>query len=199
MPEGQAAAAGHSQVTSQPAQLGGAVLDGASEFRRDDHIDAREGRQPPHVGPLQRLQRDHALEFGDLAGEEVDLPQPGVDGLALLDRSSSAAGQRRPLMRNRSLAGRQPCMRRTSTAWASFLTRMRAVTSCARRHSRRRITRVRSSGSTARNATRPLGGAGETASETWRQVALTPTDAPIKPKAASPAVRNRSLRGVSHE
>jgi transposase len=44
-----------------------------------------------------------------------------------------------------------------------------------------------------------LGGSGETTSETRRQVALTPTDAPIKPRATIPAVRNRILRGVSHE
>jgi hypothetical protein len=49
-----------------------------------------------------------------------------------------------------------------------------------------------------RSGKRTRGGSGETASETRRQVAPTPTDAAIKPRVTRPAVTNRILRGVSH-
>ena len=51
-----------------------------------------------------------------------------------------------PCCRTDRVAGGRPFRRRINTAWISFFTRVRARTSCARRASRRRITRVRSSG-----------------------------------------------------
>ena len=50
-------------------------------------------------------------------------------------------------MPNRSATFGFAISRRISTAWTSFLARVRARTSCARRASRRRMARVRSSGS----------------------------------------------------
>ena len=61
--------------------------------------------------------------------------------------SSSPASQRATASTpNRSLTGGRPFSRRISTAWISFLARVRARTSWLRRASRRRIARVHSSG-----------------------------------------------------
>ena len=57
-----------------------------------------------------------------------------------------SASQRRPLTPNRSDAGGRSFRQRINTAWISFFARDRARTSCARRASRRRIARTRSSG-----------------------------------------------------
>ena len=89
-----------------------------------------------------------ALEDRDLAVEEVDLAQAPVDGLALvggqLERGQPRRGRRLP---NASLIGGRPLSVRISTAWTSFLARVRWRTSCARRARRRRSARVCSSGS----------------------------------------------------
>ena len=60
--------------------------------------------------------------------------------------SSSSASHARPFLPNRSLTSGRPFSRRIKIAWISFFTRVRASTNCDRRASRRRITRVRSSG-----------------------------------------------------
>ena len=60
--------------------------------------------------------------------------------------SCCSASQRRPLTPNRSDAGGRSFRQRINTAWISFFARERARTSCARRASRRRIARMRSSG-----------------------------------------------------
>ena len=74
------------------------------------------------------------------------MADPGVDGLALLDRQLQARQPLPALTPNRSEHGGLPCSRRCSTAWISFLARDRERTSCSRRASRRRRTRQRSSG-----------------------------------------------------
>jgi hypothetical protein len=61
------------------------VADGGEERRRDDHVDARDCHQPFGLGPAEHLEGDHALDLGDLCVEKLDLAQPGVDRLALLD------------------------------------------------------------------------------------------------------------------
>ena len=60
--------------------------------------------------------------------------------------SCCSASQRRPLTPNRSDAGGRSFRQRINAAWISFFARVRARTSCARRASRRRIARIRSSG-----------------------------------------------------
>ena len=60
--------------------------------------------------------------------------------------SCCSASQRRPLTPNRSDAGGRSFKQRINTAWISFFARERARTNCARRASRRRIARMRSSG-----------------------------------------------------
>ena len=61
--------------------------------------------------------------------------------------SSSSASHTRPPRPNASLIGGRPLSVRISTAWTSFLQRVRCRTSCARRARRRRSARVGSSGS----------------------------------------------------
>ena len=60
--------------------------------------------------------------------------------------SSSPRSQLRPLTPNRSDTGGRPFRRRINTAWSSFLTRERALTSCPRRDSRRRMREIHSGG-----------------------------------------------------
>ena len=60
--------------------------------------------------------------------------------------SSSSPSHARRVLPNRSVTSGRPFKRRIKIAWISFFTRVRASTNCDRRESRRRITRVRSSG-----------------------------------------------------
>jgi len=60
--------------------------------------------------------------------------------------NSSSPSHARPALPKRSLTSGRPFRRRIRIAWISFFTRVRASTSCERLESRRRITRVRSSG-----------------------------------------------------
>jgi hypothetical protein len=62
------------------------VADGGDEARGADQVHARDGHQPPDLRPLQRLLGDQPLDRGDLAVEEVDVADPGLDGLALFQR-----------------------------------------------------------------------------------------------------------------
>ena len=96
------------EVGDQLAAVGEAadVADGGHEGRGDDQVHAGDGHQPARpAGQFERLRRDHPLDLGDLAVEEVDLAQPGVDGLALLDRQLQL-GQPRPALDCRT--GRSP-------------------------------------------------------------------------------------------
>jgi hypothetical protein len=82
----------------------------------------------------------------DLGVEELDLAQAGLDGLALADRQL-LVGQPGASLDPEEVRNRRRSLRpRINTAWISFLTRERARTSWARRASRRRIMRTRSSG-----------------------------------------------------
>ena len=131
------------------------VADGGHEGRRDGDVDAGDGHQPLDLRPGQRVDGDELLDRGDLRVEEVDLAQPGVDGLALADRQLLLAQPAPALTPNRSDAGARSFRRRISTAWISFLTRERARTSCARRARRRRIVLMRSSGVQTPSSSRP--------------------------------------------
>jgi hypothetical protein len=82
----------------------------------------------------------------DLPVEELDMASALSIVSASSSGSSSSRSQRRPLTPNRSATGGLPFRRCISTAWISFLARERERTSCMRRASRRRSTRVRSSG-----------------------------------------------------
>ncbi len=55
-----------------------------------DQVDPGDRHQPADLGPLERLLGDQPLDRGDLAFEEVDVADPGVDRLALLDRKLHA-------------------------------------------------------------------------------------------------------------
>src|SRR5207248_5401788 len=122
------------------------IADGGDERRGADQVHARDGHQPADLRPGQRLLGDQLLDRRDLSVEELDLADPGVDGLALLERQLQPASHSRPLTPNRSEHGGLPCSRRCRHAWVSFLTRLRECTSCSRRESRRRRMRQRSSG-----------------------------------------------------
>jgi hypothetical protein len=66
------------------------VPDRGDERRRTDHVDARYGHQPPDLWPAQCLLGDQPLDRRDLRLEELDVTQPGVHGLALLQRQLQA-------------------------------------------------------------------------------------------------------------
>ena len=74
------------------------------------------------------------------------MAQARRDRLCLLERQLERAQPRAPLDAEQVRHRRAPTSRRTSTAWISFFARERARTSCSRRASRRRNTRVCSSG-----------------------------------------------------
>ena len=80
------------------------VTDGREERRGDDHVDAGHGHQAFDVWPLQRVERDQPLDLGDLCVQKADLPQTGVDGLALLD-GKSLFGQPPPALDAEQIAG----------------------------------------------------------------------------------------------
>jgi hypothetical protein len=113
---------------------------------RADHVDARHGHQPPQLGRLERLAGDLPLDRSDLWVEELDVAQARRDRLCLLERQLERAQPRAPLDAEQIRTGARPTSRRTSAAWISFFAREWARTSCSRRASRRRNTRVCSSG-----------------------------------------------------
>ena len=96
--------------------------------------------------PLQACGGDQRARPRDLAVQEGDQAQPGVDGLLLFEPAARGSlSQARPFGRT----GRWPAGGPSGGASGrrgSRSCRERALTSCARRASRRRITRVRSSG-----------------------------------------------------
>jgi hypothetical protein len=59
------------------------VADGGDERRGADQVDPGDGHQPADLRPLERLLGDQPLDRDDLRIEELDLADPGVDGLAL--------------------------------------------------------------------------------------------------------------------
>src|SRR4051795_6199435 len=60
---------------------------------------------------------------GDLGVEELDVTDPGVDGLALLERQLHPGSPPAALTPNRSEHGGLPCSRRCSKAWTSLFAR----------------------------------------------------------------------------
>jgi hypothetical protein len=110
------------------------------------HVDAGDRHQPADIGRLERLPGEHRLEGLDLALEEIDLAQAALAVSSSSSGSSRAPSQRRPALLNRWRTGGRPQRLRASTPCTSFLARVRARTSRARRDVRRRSARVRSSG-----------------------------------------------------
>ena len=76
------------QVTSGRKPTG--VADHRNQRRGGDHVDARDRHQPPHVLVGDDLLGDDPVDLPQLAGDEVQLAQPGVDGQALIDRQLAA-------------------------------------------------------------------------------------------------------------
>src|SRR3954447_21264104 len=61
------------------------VTNSRQEGHRDDQVHARDGHQPARVTPIERVAGDRLLHQRDFSIEEVDLAQPALEGLALLD------------------------------------------------------------------------------------------------------------------
>jgi hypothetical protein len=85
------------------------VADRGQERCRDDQVEDRDGHRPADLRPLHGLQRDEPVDLGDLAVEERDLAQPGVDGLALLGRQLELAQPRLAFAAER-VAGRRAAL-----------------------------------------------------------------------------------------
>jgi hypothetical protein len=120
--------------------------DGGEERAGDDQVDPGDGHQPARLRPVEGVVGDHAIHQRDLGVEEVDLTQPAVERLTFLDRQLELREPRAALLAEQITHPGRPFRRRIKIAWTSFFTRVRASTNCERRDSRRRITRVRSSG-----------------------------------------------------
>jgi hypothetical protein len=56
-----------------------------------DQVHAGDGHQPLGLGPAQQLLGDHALDLLDLAVQEGDVAQRGLDRLLLLGRQAQPA------------------------------------------------------------------------------------------------------------
>ena len=122
------------------------VADRRQERRRADHVDPGDAHQPPDLGRARARSARSPLD-------PRDLPSRTRSGACnrrwsrappSAARAPRATPARRP---NRSVTLGASISRRISTAWISFLAlRFERQTSCARRASRRRIARVRSSG-----------------------------------------------------
>ena len=100
------------------------VADGGQERRGDDHVDARDGHQPPDLRRGKRRLGDRPLDRGDLLVEKLDLAQTAVDRLALIDRQlelaqPSAAGLAEQVA-DRGLCDQTPDQRRgtRSSPWS---------------------------------------------------------------------------------
>jgi len=86
------------------------------------------------------------LRRGDLCIEKLDLADPGIHRLALLDGRLQPGEPVAALDPEQVRAPRPACRRRCRLAWISFLARERARLNCSRRASRRGRIRQRSSG-----------------------------------------------------
>ena len=122
------------------------VADGGHERRGDDHVDTGDGHQPlDWASPARRRRSAGRPRRSPCRGSR---PGAGQRRRSRARRSPAvcSASQARPLTPNRSDAGGRSLRQRINTAWYLVLGPGARRTSCARRASRRRITRTRSSG-----------------------------------------------------
>ena len=123
------------------------VADGGLQGRRCGDVDAGDRHQPAHIGVFDDAASDLAVEPSELAVEEVQLAQRAIEGQLLIIGHADRLKPRAPLGPEQIADLRDAATRlRCSTAWASFLTCVRRLTTPRRRAISRRSARVRSSG-----------------------------------------------------
>jgi hypothetical protein len=85
------------------------VADHGGQRGRGHDVDAGDRHEPAHVVVAERVLGDDRADPRELAGQEVQLAQPAVDGESLIGGGSCrAAIHARPFLPNGSLAGLRP-------------------------------------------------------------------------------------------
>src|SRR6266511_6216226 len=123
MPGGAAAGLAYTRVEADVADEvargweASDVADHCQHRRRAGDVDAGDCHQPPNFGRVERLLGDSAIERRELAGEEVELAQAGVDRVPLI-------------------LGQLQLVEPTSSAFAEQVTHRRLADQVAHQHCR---------------------------------------------------------------
>ncbi len=126
------------------------VADRSHQRRRGRHVHARDRHQPADLRRGERLLGDRPIDVREFVLQEVELAQASVDRPARRARARAPrATPDRPCRRRPRREG-APCRVRSSTAEISFFVLVDCFTSCRRRETSRRNSRVRSSPSPTR-------------------------------------------------
>ena len=146
------------EVGGQLAAIGEAadVADGGHERRRDDHVDARDGHQPLDLRPGQRLGGDAARSTAAISASRKSTWRSAESTVSRSHDRQLLLGQPAAPLDAEQIRRRRAVLQTAHQRGVDLVLGARArANSCARRASRRRIARIRSSGRPDPDQARP--------------------------------------------